>query len=228
MPRQARSALTDGRRSPTCGRSRCGPAIFPARGPGSVSSWNRGKARSPRYFGASLAAVAVGSAPGGYVSSSEIEKNVGLLREYLRKNAADQHTLNKLMLLWASTKLTGVLATTERDALVAEVFSKQQPDGGWSTGVARTVAARRRLVARHEDRRLRDRARHLRAAAGRPLVGSARPEGRPLARGSSGEGDRPLARDFSQQGPRSRNRTVEIHERRRHRVFGARVKSSAP
>jgi len=87
------------------------------------------------YFGASLAAVAVGSAPGGYASSSEIEKNVGLLREYLRKNAADQHTLNKLMLLWASTKLTGVLTTTERDALVAEVFSKQQPDGGWSTAL---------------------------------------------------------------------------------------------
>jgi hypothetical protein len=39
------------------------------------------------------------------------------------------------MLLWASTKLTGVLTTTERDALVAEVFSKQQPDGGWSTAL---------------------------------------------------------------------------------------------
>jgi len=85
------------------------------------------------YFGASLAAVAVGSAPSGYASISEIEKNVGLLREYLRKNAADQHTLNKLMLLWASTKLTGVLTTAERDVLAAEVFSKQQPDGGWST-----------------------------------------------------------------------------------------------
>lgn len=85
------------------------------------------------YFGASMAAVAVGSAPGGYATSADIEKNVGLLREYLRKNAADQHTLNKLMLLWASTKLTGVLTTTERDALVAEVFGKQQADGGWST-----------------------------------------------------------------------------------------------
>ena len=85
------------------------------------------------YFGASLAAVAVGSAPGGYASSGDIEKNVGLLREYLRKNAADQHTLNKLMLLWASTKLTGVLTTAERYSLVAEVFAKQQADGGWST-----------------------------------------------------------------------------------------------
>jgi len=73
------------------------------------------------YFGAALAAVAVGSAPGGYASSLEIEKNVELLRGYLRKNAADQHTLNKLMLLWASTKLTGLLMPAEREALIAEV-----------------------------------------------------------------------------------------------------------
>src|SRR5262245_57478498 len=85
------------------------------------------------YFGATLAAVAVGSAPGGYASSGEIQKNVELLRGYLQKNAADQHTLNKLMLLWASTKLSGLLTPAEREALVAEVFSRQQGDGGWST-----------------------------------------------------------------------------------------------
>jgi len=85
------------------------------------------------YFGATLAAVAIGSAPGGYASSGDIEKNVELLRGYLRKNAQDQHTLNKLMLLWASTKLTGLLTPTERQTLVAEVFSKQQSDGGWNT-----------------------------------------------------------------------------------------------
>jgi squalene-hopene/tetraprenyl-beta-curcumene cyclase len=85
------------------------------------------------YFGAALAAVAVGSAPGGYAASADIQKNVELLRGYLTKQAADQHTLNKLMLLWASTKLTGLLTPAEREALVAEVFSKQQPDGGWST-----------------------------------------------------------------------------------------------
>jgi squalene-hopene/tetraprenyl-beta-curcumene cyclase len=52
------------------------------------------------YFGATLAAVAIGSAPGGYASSGDIEKNVELLRVYLRKNARDQHTLNKLMFFW--------------------------------------------------------------------------------------------------------------------------------
>jgi len=85
------------------------------------------------YFGAALAAVAVGSAPSGYASSGEIETNVELLRGYLRKNASDQHTLNRLMLLWASTKLSGLLTPAEREVLVAEVFSKQQGDGGWST-----------------------------------------------------------------------------------------------
>lgn len=85
------------------------------------------------YFGAALAAVAVGSAPGGYATSADIQKNVELLRGYLTKQAADQHTLNKLMLLWASAKLTGLLTPAERDALVAEVFSKQKADGGWNT-----------------------------------------------------------------------------------------------
>jgi squalene-hopene/tetraprenyl-beta-curcumene cyclase len=85
------------------------------------------------YFGAALAAVAVGSAPGGYAASPDIQKNVDLLRGYLTKQAGDQHTLNKLMLLWASSKLTGLLTPPDRDALVAEVFGKQQRDGGWST-----------------------------------------------------------------------------------------------
>lgn len=87
------------------------------------------------YFGAALAAVAVGSAPGGYATSPDIQKNVELLRGYLTKQAGDQHTLNKLMLLWASTKLTGLLTAAERTTLVAEVFSRQQKDGGWSTAL---------------------------------------------------------------------------------------------
>src|SRR5262249_33068141 len=85
------------------------------------------------YFGAALAAVAVGSAPGGYASSRGIEKKGELLPRYLRKNAAHQHTLYKLMLLWASTKLRGLLMPAEREAFIAEVVSKQQGDGGWST-----------------------------------------------------------------------------------------------
>ncbi len=84
------------------------------------------------YFGAALAAVAVGGAPGGYASSADIQPNVTLLRGYLTKQFEKQHTFNRLMLLWASAKLPGVLTPEQRDAVVAEVIGKQQSDGGWS------------------------------------------------------------------------------------------------
>jgi squalene-hopene/tetraprenyl-beta-curcumene cyclase len=84
------------------------------------------------YFGATLAAVAVGTAPGGYASSPEIQDNLKLLRAYLGKQLERQPTFNRLMLLWAGARLSGVLTAEQRDALVAEAFAKQQSDGGWS------------------------------------------------------------------------------------------------
>ena len=86
------------------------------------------------YFGAAMAAVAVGTAPGGYAANADIQKNVELLRAYLTKQAADQHVLNKMMLLWASSRLSGLLTPGERDAVISEVVGAQQADGGWSTG----------------------------------------------------------------------------------------------
>jgi squalene-hopene/tetraprenyl-beta-curcumene cyclase len=88
-------------------------------------------AQSP-YWGGTLAAIAVGTAPGDYASSAEIQPNLTLLRGYLTKQLEKQHTLNRLMLLWASVRLSGLLSSSERDAVIAEAFSKQQPDGGWS------------------------------------------------------------------------------------------------
>jgi len=84
------------------------------------------------YFGATLAAVAVGMAPNGYASSADIQDHLELLRGYLAKQLERQPTFNRLMLLWASANLTGLLTPDERDALVAEAFRKQRPDGGWS------------------------------------------------------------------------------------------------
>jgi squalene-hopene/tetraprenyl-beta-curcumene cyclase len=88
-------------------------------------------AQSP-YWGATLAAIAVGTAPGEYASSAEIQPNLTLLRGYLTKQLEKQHTLNRLMLLWASLRLGGLVTPSERDSIVAEALSKQQPDGGWS------------------------------------------------------------------------------------------------
>jgi squalene-hopene/tetraprenyl-beta-curcumene cyclase len=88
-------------------------------------------AQSP-YWGATLAAAAVGMAPGDYAASAEIQPNLTLLRGYLTKQFEKQHTFNRLMLLWASARLSGLLTSTERDTVIAEAFGKQQPDGGWS------------------------------------------------------------------------------------------------
>src|SRR5262245_8244795 len=84
------------------------------------------------YWGATLAAVAVGTAPGNYVSSADIQPNLTLLRGYLTKQLEKQPTFNRLMLLWAAAGLSGLLTPAEHDAIVAEVLAKQQPDGGWS------------------------------------------------------------------------------------------------
>jgi squalene-hopene/tetraprenyl-beta-curcumene cyclase len=83
------------------------------------------------YYGATLAAMAVGTAPGSYGSSPEIQNNLRLLREYLNRQSAAQSAISRVFLLWASTKLPGLLQPEQQKAIVSEVLSKQQADGGW-------------------------------------------------------------------------------------------------
>jgi len=45
---------------------------------------------------------------------------------------SDKPLHDRLASLWASSKLDGVLTAQGRAALVAEVFSKQATDGGWT------------------------------------------------------------------------------------------------
>jgi squalene-hopene/tetraprenyl-beta-curcumene cyclase len=84
-------------------------------------------------FGASLAAVAIGTAPGGYSSTPAIQDRLKALREYLHKGAETPNLFNRAMLLWGSSKLGGVLSAAERQASIDALIAKQQPDGGWST-----------------------------------------------------------------------------------------------
>ena len=85
------------------------------------------------YYGATLAAIAVGSAPGGYASSPEILEPLNRLRGYLRRGAERESLFNRVMLLWASAKLPGLLEPAQRQAIVDAAASKQQEDGGWTT-----------------------------------------------------------------------------------------------
>ena len=84
-----------------------------------------------QFYGASLAALAVGASPAEYRSAAE--ENIKSLREYLRKNYASQKLNDRLILLWASTKLSGLLSSAEQKSIVADALGKQQADGGFSS-----------------------------------------------------------------------------------------------
>ncbi len=84
------------------------------------------------FYGATLAAVAAGTAPENYRARPEIQNNVKMLREYVNRERAAQIAINRVALLWASAKLPGLLAPKQQNAIIHEVLNKQQANGGWS------------------------------------------------------------------------------------------------
>ena len=84
------------------------------------------------YYGAALAAVAVGSAPDSYALQGSIAKNIDRLRRYLIARYDEQNLFNRLTMLWASTRLPGLIDAEQQVAIIEEVLTLQQPDGGWS------------------------------------------------------------------------------------------------
>jgi squalene-hopene/tetraprenyl-beta-curcumene cyclase len=84
------------------------------------------------YFGATLAAVAAGIAPGNYRATPEIQISLKMLREYLNREFIAQTSMNRVLLLWAAAKLPGLLEPDRHKAIIAELLEKQQADGGWS------------------------------------------------------------------------------------------------
>jgi squalene-hopene/tetraprenyl-beta-curcumene cyclase len=85
-----------------------------------------------QYYGATLAAIAVGTAPAVYRNGAEIQDRMNGLREYLARERESQVLFNRMMLLWASTKVSGLLTPVEQKTIIAEALSKQQADGGFS------------------------------------------------------------------------------------------------
>lgn len=82
------------------------------------------------YYGATLAALAVGYAPGDYAKTEKAKAGVESLKAYFKKTPApDLH--HTAMLLWASTKLDGLMTADEQKKVVAALKAKQRKDGGW-------------------------------------------------------------------------------------------------
>ena len=86
------------------------------------------EADDSQYYGTALAAVTAGMVPGSY----RPEPAMTLMREYLVREYASQSLINRVVVLWASSKVDGLLTAAQKKALVDEVFSTQQEDGGWT------------------------------------------------------------------------------------------------
>src|SRR5207302_11440230 len=71
------------------------------------------------------AALAAGTA-------SESKPGIKLLCDYLVRKQDSQVPINRVMLLWASTKLKSLLSPAQQKTIIDEALSKQQADGGFS------------------------------------------------------------------------------------------------
>lgn len=84
------------------------------------------------HYGATLAALAVGVAPGDYQKSDAARKGIARLKDYLAKNPPPT-AHHKAMMLWASTYVPDLVKDEERSAWLKEIRDLQLPDGGWSS-----------------------------------------------------------------------------------------------
>ena len=84
-----------------------------------------------QYWGTTLAAIAVGTAP-GYQSAPEIQDGLVMLRGFLTSGFDKQPLVNRTVVLWASSKLAGLLTPEQQQTVIGDLQAQQREDGGWS------------------------------------------------------------------------------------------------
>jgi squalene-hopene/tetraprenyl-beta-curcumene cyclase len=99
-------------------------------------AWNWPKCAWPPlehddYFGAVFAAVGTAIAPDGYSQTETAQQGLKKLKEYLN-NMPPPDLHHKAWLLWASTRLDGLLTPSERRETIKNLLALQRDDGGWS------------------------------------------------------------------------------------------------
>jgi squalene-hopene/tetraprenyl-beta-curcumene cyclase len=85
-----------------------------------------------QYYGATLAAIAAGTAPAAYRSSSTAREGMKLLANYLAREREKQILFHRVMLLWASRRTPELLTPSQRQAIIGETLGMQRDDGGFS------------------------------------------------------------------------------------------------
>jgi squalene-hopene/tetraprenyl-beta-curcumene cyclase len=92
------------------------------------------EAKGSRAFGAALAAIAVGSAPGylGQKLEEPASRGVRSLRDYLRRRFPEESLYNRLWILEASTTFEGLLSADQKREVIDQLLAVRNEDGGWA------------------------------------------------------------------------------------------------
>jgi squalene-hopene/tetraprenyl-beta-curcumene cyclase len=83
------------------------------------------------YQSAALLLLQVQSAPHRYAAEPSVRPHVALLLHYLQQHYPTQPLMNQLYVLWASSKTPNLLTPAQHAALLQQLQTLQQPDGGW-------------------------------------------------------------------------------------------------
>ncbi len=86
---------------------------------------------SDDHYGATMAAIAAGAAPGNYAAGDEAQIGLARLRDYFAANPPPtlHHTA---MLIWADSYLDDLLGDQQRDEGLQKLLELQRDDGGWA------------------------------------------------------------------------------------------------
>lgn len=105
-----------------------------ADGDWTISDDNNPPLESNRYQLATVAARAVGNAPGWQAQQrgTPVEAKINLLETYLRAEVKLQGDYDRVDLLWAASELPGLIDLKREQELVEMISRHQMPDGGWS------------------------------------------------------------------------------------------------
>jgi squalene-hopene/tetraprenyl-beta-curcumene cyclase len=82
-------------------------------------------------YGVSVAALAVGVAPGGYAETEAARKGMERLRQYLTDHPPT--TLHhRAMLLWGASYIPDLMTAEQKQSCMVELLALQKADGGWA------------------------------------------------------------------------------------------------
>lgn len=101
---------------------------------GNLTCWPPHESSS--YHGATVAAMAIATAPGWQKSldpkkDADVRERVENVRRYL-KTTTPPHDYGRVLLLWAATRDAGLIDAKRRQSLIDMLSKQQRKDGGWS------------------------------------------------------------------------------------------------